>query len=98
MTKRTVIAVLSLSCCFNLSINLHAQGGSDVSQQIKQLQQVSRDAQMKNDVSLFWPYHNRLEANDCFRDSARNASSRAMCVQAEVRFGRYTAKGDTNRT
>jgi hypothetical protein len=53
MTKRTVIAVLSLSCCFNLSINLHAQGGSDVSQQIKQLQQESRDAQMKNDVSLF---------------------------------------------
>ena len=51
MTKRTVIAVLSLSCCFNLSINLHAQGGSDVSQQIKQLQQESRNAQMKNDVS-----------------------------------------------
>ena len=51
MTKTALIAVLSLSCCFNLSINLHAQGGGDVSQQIKQLQQESRDAQMKNDVS-----------------------------------------------
>jgi hypothetical protein len=51
MTKTALIAVLSLSCCFNLSINLHAQGGGDVAQQIKQLQQESRDAQMKNDVS-----------------------------------------------
>ena len=51
MTKTALIAVLSLSCCFNPSINLHAQGGGDVSQQIKQLQQESRDAQMKNDVS-----------------------------------------------
>jgi len=31
--------------------NLHAQGASDVASQIKQLQQESRDAQMKNDVS-----------------------------------------------
>ena len=41
-----VIAVLS---GLTLSINLHAQ--SDVAQQIKQLQQESRDAQMKNDAS-----------------------------------------------
>jgi len=33
------------------TINLHAQGDSDVAQQIKQLQQDSRNAQMKNDVS-----------------------------------------------
>jgi hypothetical protein len=41
-----VVAVL---CGLALSINLHAQG--DVSQQIKALQQQSRDAQMKNDAS-----------------------------------------------
>jgi hypothetical protein len=51
MTKTTAIAVLTLFCCLNLSTNLHAQGGSDVTQQIKQLQQDSRNAQMKNDVS-----------------------------------------------
>src|SRR5258708_39053744 len=51
MTKTTAIAVLSLFCCLNLSINLHAQGDSDVARQIKQLQQDSRNAQMKNDVS-----------------------------------------------
>ena len=38
-------------CCLALSINLHAQGDGDVAQQIKQLQQDSRNAQMKNDVS-----------------------------------------------
>src|SRR5438105_13814763 len=36
-------------CCLTLSTNLHAQG--DVAQQIKELQQQSRDAQMKNDAS-----------------------------------------------
>src|SRR5438105_9185292 len=36
-------------CCLTLSTNLHAQG--DVAQQIKQLQQDSRNAQMKNDAS-----------------------------------------------
>ena len=51
MTKTTAIAVLTLFCCLNLSINLHAQGDGDVAQQIKQLQQDSRNAQMKNDVS-----------------------------------------------
>jgi hypothetical protein len=51
MTKTTAIAVLTLFGCLNLSINLYAQGGSDVAQQIKQLQQDSRNAQMKNDVS-----------------------------------------------
>jgi len=51
VTKTTAIAVLTLFCCLALSINLHAQGDSDVAQQIKQLQQDSRNAQMKNDVS-----------------------------------------------
>ena len=51
MTKTTAIAVLSLFCCLALSLTLHAQGGSDVAQQIKQLQQDSRTAQMKNDAS-----------------------------------------------
>ena len=51
MTKIFAITALGLSCCFSLSINLHAQGGNDVAPQIKQLQQDSRDAQMKNDVS-----------------------------------------------
>jgi type II secretory pathway pseudopilin PulG len=41
-----IIAVLS---GLAVRINLHAQG--DVAQQIKQLQQESRDAQMKNDAS-----------------------------------------------
>jgi hypothetical protein len=49
--KTLAIAALSLSCCLGLSNNLYAQGASDVAQQIKQLQQESRDAQMKNDVS-----------------------------------------------
>jgi hypothetical protein len=35
--------------CVALSVNLHAQG--DTAQQIKELQQESRDAQMKNDAS-----------------------------------------------
>jgi hypothetical protein len=51
MTKAAAIAVLSLSCCFTLSMDLRAQASGDVTQQIKQLQQESRDAQMKNDVS-----------------------------------------------
>ena len=51
MTKSAVVAVLSLSCCFALSIALRAQSGGDVAEKIKQLQQESRDAQMKNDVS-----------------------------------------------
>ena len=51
MTKTAAIAVLSLACCFTLSMDLRAQASGDVTQQIKQLQQESRDAQMKNDVS-----------------------------------------------
>jgi hypothetical protein len=51
MMKTSVITTLGLSCCLSLSINLHAQDASDVAPQIKQLQQDSRDAQMKNDVS-----------------------------------------------
>jgi Ni/Co efflux regulator RcnB len=41
-----VIVALS---CVALSVDLHAQG--DTAQQIKELQQQSRDAQMKNDAS-----------------------------------------------
>jgi hypothetical protein len=51
MTKTTAIAGVSLLCCLTLSIFVHAQAGGDVAQQIKQLQQDSRNAQMKNDVS-----------------------------------------------
>jgi hypothetical protein len=46
--KTPAIPVLTL-LCLTLSINLRAQ--DDVAQQIKQLQQESRDAQKKNDVS-----------------------------------------------
>jgi hypothetical protein len=48
MTKTMAISVTML-CCLTISINLHAQ--SDVAQQIKQLQQDYRNAQMKNDAS-----------------------------------------------
>jgi hypothetical protein len=51
MTKTMAIAVLTVFCCVALSINLYAQSGGDVAQQIKQLQQDSRKAQMNNDVS-----------------------------------------------
>src|SRR5512133_1692444 len=50
MTTKIVIAI-SLFCCVALCINLDAQAGGDVADQIKQLQQESRDAQMKNDAS-----------------------------------------------
>src|SRR5690349_24088030 len=50
MTTRIVIAI-SLLCCVALCINLNAQAGGDVADQIKQLQQESRAAQMKNDAS-----------------------------------------------
>lgn len=49
MTRKITLVVVALLCSFGLSINLHAQG--DVVQQIKELQQQSRDAQMKNDAS-----------------------------------------------
>ena len=51
MSKALALAAMALSCCLSLPINLHGQGSSDVGSQIKQLQQESRDAQMKNDVS-----------------------------------------------
>ena len=50
VTTRIVIAI-TLLYCLALSLNLKAQAGGDVSEQIKQLQQESRDAQMKNDDS-----------------------------------------------
>ena len=38
--QTTAIAVLTILCsCLTFSVNLHAQGDSDVAQQIKQLQQ-----------------------------------------------------------
>ena len=51
MTKTTAFAVTTLLCCLTLSINLQAQAGDDVAQKIKQLQQDSTNAQLKNDVS-----------------------------------------------
>ena len=51
MTKTTAIAITTVLCFLTLGINLRAQAGGDVVQQIKQLQQDSRTAQMKNDVS-----------------------------------------------
>jgi hypothetical protein len=49
--KTTSVAVMALVCSLALSIMVYAQAGGDVAQQIKQLQQESRNAQMKNDVS-----------------------------------------------
>ena len=51
MTKTTAIAVITLLCCLTLTTNLQAQDDGGVAQQIKQLQQDSRNAQMKNDAS-----------------------------------------------
>src|SRR5579872_3674281 len=48
-TRTTALVVIVALSCLALSINLHAQG--DTAQQIKDLQQQSRDAQMKNDPS-----------------------------------------------
>jgi Domain of unknown function (DUF4440) len=48
-TKGTAFVVIVALSCITLSVNLHAQG--DTAQQIKELQQQSRDAQMKNDAS-----------------------------------------------
>jgi len=47
---RTPAVIAVLICCLILSLNLFAQG-DDVAGKIKQLQQESRDAQMKNDTS-----------------------------------------------
>src|SRR5947209_691247 len=51
VTSRTVVFTITLLSCLALSLNLHAQAGGDVADQIKQLQQEYRDAQMKNDAS-----------------------------------------------
>lgn len=51
MTKTITVAVITLLCCFTLSINLHAQAGGDVSEQIKQLQEQATKSQMNNDAS-----------------------------------------------
>jgi hypothetical protein len=50
LTTRIAIAI-SLLFFLALCLNLNAQAGGDVAEQIKQLQQESRDAQMKNDAS-----------------------------------------------
>ena len=50
MTTRLVVCS-TLLYCFALCLNLTAQTGGDVADQIKQLQQQSREAQMKNDAS-----------------------------------------------
>src|SRR5438270_12324862 len=50
LTTRIVIAI-SLLCFLALCLTLNAQTGGDVADQIKQLQQESRNAQMKNDAS-----------------------------------------------
>jgi len=51
VTKTTAIAVIALLCCLTLPMNLQAESDGEVAQQIKQLQQDSRNAQMKNDAS-----------------------------------------------
>jgi Domain of unknown function (DUF4440) len=50
-TKRIVLLISTVLSCLALSVTLRAQAGGDVTEQIKQLQQESRTAQMKNDVS-----------------------------------------------
>src|SRR5205814_7997595 len=49
VAKTSIVGITFLGLA--LSMNLHAQAGGDVEQQIKQLQQEATDAQMKNDVS-----------------------------------------------
>jgi hypothetical protein len=50
VTKRLIVGITLLGC-LALCIDLQAQAGGDVEQQIKQLQQEATDAQMKSDVS-----------------------------------------------
>ncbi|HZQ94328.1 MAG TPA: nuclear transport factor 2 family protein [Candidatus Sulfotelmatobacter sp.] len=47
--RTRIVITLSLLCYLAICLNLNAQAGRDVAEQIKQLQQESRDAQMKND-------------------------------------------------
>jgi hypothetical protein len=51
LTKTMAFAVITLLCCLTLTINLQAQAGGDVAQKIKQLQEDSIKAQLKNDAS-----------------------------------------------
>jgi hypothetical protein len=51
MNARMVVAVMALFCSLALAMDMAAQSEGDVAQQIKQLQQESRNAQMKNDAS-----------------------------------------------
>jgi hypothetical protein len=51
MNTRIVVALVALFCCPALCITMAAQSNGDTAQKIKQLQQESRDAQMKNDAS-----------------------------------------------
>src|SRR5579863_1617839 len=48
-TRGTALVVIVALSCVALSVNLHAQ--DNTARQIKELQQQSRDAQMKNDAS-----------------------------------------------
>jgi Domain of unknown function (DUF4440) len=48
---KAVLAVITVLGWVAVCINVQAQGSGDVAQQIKELQQQSRDAQMKNDAS-----------------------------------------------
>ena len=54
MTRTTVLAVLTVFCGLTLSINLRAQGDSDVAQQIKQL----LFCRSKNSTSTRYPWVN----------------------------------------
>lgn len=51
MNTRIVVALMALLSCLALTVNVAAQSDGDTAQQIKQLQQESREAQMKNDAS-----------------------------------------------
>ena len=51
MSTRGTVLVVGILLCFSLSIYLQAQAGGDTAEQIKQLQQQSREAQMKNDAA-----------------------------------------------
>jgi hypothetical protein len=51
LTRKTAFAVITLLCCLTLTINLRAQAGDDVAQKVKQLQEDTTKAQLKNDAS-----------------------------------------------
>ena len=51
MKTRIVVAVAAMFCCLVLSVGMAAQSDGDTTQKIRQLQQDSINAQMKNDVA-----------------------------------------------